>query len=98
MPAALAPHLPSWSVAGRVPYLRTAFAVGCAVVLAVVVIRYVDKTSKPSRLGDTTRTAFLRWRPQVQDLFGGVDVYKVHHYPNPPVMGLILRPFMAWPP
>ncbi len=31
-------------------------------------------------------------------LFAGVDVYKVHHYPNPPVMGIVLRPFMELPP
>lgn len=79
-------------------FLRPALAGVCAIALVVVVLKYLDKTAKPSRLGDQTRTAFLRWRGQVDDLFRGVDVYQVHHYPNPPVMAFVLRPFMALPP
>src|SRR5262245_14363427 len=88
---------PLW-LSSRRQLFRPALAGICLIALVAVTIRYVEKASKPSRLGETTRTAFLRWRPQVQDLFAGVDVYKVHHYPNPPVMGLVLRPFMELPP
>src|SRR5262245_55409183 len=98
MPEVLGPSFPTWISSGPIRYLRPAVAAVCLVALAVVVIRYVDKAAKPSRLGDTTRTAFLRWRPQVHDLFAGVDVYRVHNYPNPPVMGIVLRPFMELPP
>jgi len=98
MPQAPPLSFPTATSPGRIPYLRPAVAAVCAVTLAVVVVRYVDKAAKPSRLGDTTRTAFLRWRPQIHDLFAGVDVYRVHHYPNPPIMGMILRPFMELPP
>jgi alpha-1,2-mannosyltransferase len=98
MPEVFSPPFPAWIHTRRVPYLRPAIAAACAVVLAVVVARYLDKATKPSRLGDTTRTAFLRWRSQVYDLFAGVDVYRVHRYPNPPVMGIVLRPFMELPP
>jgi hypothetical protein len=98
MSEAFSPPALSWIVPGRVPYLRPLAAAVGVVVLAVVVARYIDKAAKPSRLGETTRTAFLRWRPQVHDLFAGVDVYRVHNYPNPPVMGVILRPFMELPP
>jgi alpha-1,2-mannosyltransferase len=97
MPDSVAPVFRSIHRWTERTYLRPAVAAICLVSLVAVVARYVDKAAKPSRLGDTTRTAFLRWRPQVQDLFAGVDVYKVHRYPNPPVMGLVLRPFMELP-
>jgi hypothetical protein len=98
MPEPVVPSLALLSRPGSRLLFRFAVGAVCLVVLTVVVLRYIDKASKPSRLGDTTRTAFLRWRPQVQDLFVGIDVYKVHHYPNPPIMGMVLRPFMVLPP
>lgn len=43
------------------------------------------------------RSAFNRWRVQVQDLAKGVDVYKKYIYPNAPIMGLILYPLAELP-
>jgi hypothetical protein len=44
------------------------------------------------------RSAFLRWRTQLQALDDGVNVWDKHAYPNPPIMALILKPFMQLPP
>lgn len=43
------------------------------------------------------RSAFVRWRNQVEDLGRGVDIYAVHIYPNPPITALILYPFVQLP-
>ncbi len=76
--------------------------VGVAGLLALVLVLslglYLHKIHKPDRNGDFTKSAFLRWRPQIEDLDRGVDIYDKHNYPNPPIMALILRPFVALPP
>jgi alpha-1,2-mannosyltransferase len=43
------------------------------------------------------RSAFNRWRGQVQELVGGQDVYKKYAYPNAPIMGLMLYPLSLLP-
>lgn len=43
------------------------------------------------------RSAFPRWRPQILSMLDGVDVYALHAFPTPPIMGLILAPFCALP-
>jgi hypothetical protein len=45
----------------------------------------------------TWRSAFLRWRPQIQDLIRGEDVYVKHNYPNAPIMPLLLAPLALMP-
>jgi alpha-1,2-mannosyltransferase len=77
---------------------RALFGVALAVVLAIAAVKYAAKAQKPSSLGTQTRTAFLRWRPQVAELHAGVDVYRRFAYPNPPIMALVLTPFYAMPP
>ncbi len=69
-----------------------------ALVLAFTVGLYLHKINKPDRNEHYTKSAFLRWRPQIEDLDRGVDIYDKHNYPNPPIMALILRPFVALPP
>jgi hypothetical protein len=44
------------------------------------------------------RSAFLRWKIQLEDLDVGVNVWEKHAYPNPPIMALILRPFLQLSP
>ena len=44
-----------------------------------------------------TRSAFLRWSNQIQDLGRGVNIWEVHEYPNPPIMALVLVPFAQVP-
>ena len=78
--------------------LRRAFLFGIAFLCLFTAVKYYAKAEKPSRLGDQTRTAFLRWRPQVLALDDGRNIYDEFRYPNPPIMALILRPFMELPP
>lgn len=77
---------------------RVAFAVALLLVLAFTCARYADKAVTPSRDGTLTRTALLRWRPQIQSLEAGENIYEKHNYPNPPVMAMILWPFTELPP
>ena len=72
---------------------RAGFAAALLLLLGAAGYRYAVKLDKPGRTDQQTRSAFLRWRPQVIDLDAGVDIYRTHNYPNPPVMALILRPF-----
>ncbi len=44
------------------------------------------------------RSAFLRWRAQLEELDAGVNVWEKYAYPNPPIMALILKPFHQLPP
>lgn len=44
------------------------------------------------------RSAFLRWKPQFDQLDDGVNIWEAHAYPNPPIMAILLTPFMRMPP
>ena len=52
---------------------------------------YADKAAED-------RSAFVRWRHQVLEMMGGVDIYDKHYFPNPPIMPLSLYPIMSLPP
>jgi hypothetical protein len=69
---------------------RTALALLLAAVLLGVGIQYTLKSGE-------NRSAFSRWRNQVQELAQGEDVYLRHNYPNAPIMGLILYPLSELP-
>ncbi|MCZ2341571.1 MAG: DUF2029 domain-containing protein [Bacteroidales bacterium] len=88
---------------------RVLFLVVLGFLMTASSFKYLQKASKPSDLGTYTRTAFLRWRPQIMGethangqpivgLMQGADAYKLYVYPNPPIMAVILWPFMALPP
>lgn len=77
---------------------RIAFAAVALLVLAFTAARYADKAVTPSRDGTLTRTALLRWRPQIQALERGENIYVKHNYPNPPIMAMVLWPFTELPP
>lgn len=85
-------------VAARPLLWRVGVGVAVVLVLAVTVLRYLNKIDEPDHKGGHTKSAFLRWRPQIEDLDRGADIYVRHNYPNPPVMALVLKPFMAMPP
>jgi hypothetical protein len=70
--------------------LRWWVLIGLLVVLLGVGIQYTFKASDE-------RSAFVRWRNQVEDLGRGIDIYQVHVYPNPPITALILYPFVQLP-
>ena len=40
----------------------------------------------------------MRWRTQLQELDDGVNVWDKFAYPNPPIMAIVLKPFMELPP
>ena len=87
----------------RLPAIRPALARNLflglvCLVVTVVFVRSMNKAATPSRLGDYTRTAILRWKPQIESLDRGVNIYEAFNYPNPPIMALILRPVVSFPP
>ncbi|MFO0957585.1 MAG: glycosyltransferase family 87 protein [Isosphaeraceae bacterium] len=43
------------------------------------------------------RSAFVRWRHQVLQLFEGENVYEKMAFPNPPIMPIVLYPLMSMP-
>jgi hypothetical protein len=49
------------------------------------------------KVEDEHRSAILRWRPQIQQIYD-VNIYQRFAYPNPPIMALLLKPLVALPP
>lgn len=95
MPPLFAVRLPA-APAARV---RLAFVLALAVLVVGTSVRYAAKASKPGDTGQQTRSAFLRWRAMIHEVFAGGNVYVgVHEYPNPPVMAVVLKPFADLPP
>ena len=75
-------------------HLRIVFVVILTVIAIGMSLRYAAKVNKPGDSGQQTRSAFLRWRGMIHELFAGGNVYVgVHEYPNPPIMALALKPF-----
>src|ERR1700722_11955608 len=68
--------------------LRTFLVPGCCLVIALLACQYFIKIHHAP-----TRSAFLRWGNQIEDLRQGVNIWQVHEYPNPPIMALVLIPF-----
>ncbi|HEX4611473.1 MAG TPA: glycosyltransferase family 87 protein [Urbifossiella sp.] len=95
MPQLFAVRIPT-APAARV---RLAFVLALAVLVVGMSVKYAAKASKPGESGQQTRSAFLRWRAMIHEVFAGGNVYVgAHEYPNPPVMAVILKPFADLPP
>jgi alpha-1,2-mannosyltransferase len=78
---------------------RAAFLGLLAIILLVTSLQYLAKVAKPAENGRQSRSAFLRWRAMILDVFEGANVYVgKNEYPNPPVMAIVLRPFAELPP
>ena len=60
-------------------------------------LRYDSKIRELSSDETYTKSAILRWRPQLEALDRGEDIYDKYQYPNPPIMALILKPLTALP-
>ncbi len=71
--------------------------IGLALVLFFTVI-YAQYALKMTHSESGMRSAFLRWRTQLEDLDTGINVWDKYAYPNPPIMALILKPFLQLPP
>jgi len=79
--------------------LRAAFLGTLGLVVLLMSLKYAAKIDKPADSGLQTRSAFLRWRSMIHELFAGTNVYVgVHEYPNPPIMAIVLKPFADLPP
>lgn len=52
---------------------------------------------KVSDAPDGHRSAIYRWQNQLLDLAQGIDIWEAHHYPNPPIMALLLLPLAQLP-
>jgi alpha-1,2-mannosyltransferase len=68
-----------------------------ALVLFFAVI-YTQYALKIRHSDHGMRSAFLRWKTQLEDLDDGVNVWDKYAYPNPPIMALLLKPFLQLPP
>lgn len=78
---------------------RAAFLGLLAIIILVTSLQYAAKVAKPAENGRLSRSAFLRWRAMILDVFAGANVYVgKNEYPNPPVMAIVLRPFAELPP
>ncbi|MCE9562952.1 MAG: DUF2029 domain-containing protein [Planctomycetes bacterium] len=78
--------------------LRVVFLGLLALVIVLTSVKYAAKVAKPGDTGEQSRSAFLRWRSMVRDVFTGTNIYVgKNEYPNPPVMAIILRPFAELP-
>lgn len=71
------------------------FVVGLLLFFAALSVRYTLKVCDPER---DSRSAILRWRPQILELDNGTDIWDRSGYPNPPIMVLLLRPLAHLPP
>jgi alpha-1,2-mannosyltransferase len=78
--------------------IRVAFTLFVAAAVLIVFAKMLRKANQPSRLGDYTRTAILRWKPQIEALGRGENIYAAFNYPNPPIMAILLRPVVSLPP
>ncbi len=78
---------------------RLAFLGVMALIVVLMSAKYVAKISKVSDDGTRSRSAFLRWRGMINDAFAGENPYAGRNeYPNPPIMAILLKPFMSLPP
>jgi hypothetical protein len=66
-------------------------AFGLLIIFVILSFQYIAK------VGDENRSAILRWRPQIQQLYE-LDIYQRYVYPNPPIMALLLKPLIELPP
>lgn len=61
-----------------------------AIIMIVAAVLYAGKAADD-------RSAFVRWRHQVLELFEGVNIYDRMLFPNPPIMPITLYPLMVLP-
>ncbi len=79
--------------------LRIAFLAALAIVVVGMSLKYAVKIDKPGDTGQQSRSAFLRWRSMIHEVFAGTNIYVgVYEYPNPPIMAIVLKPFADLPP
>lgn len=70
---------------------RCAVWVAWAITMVVASILYAGKAAEE-------RSAFIRWRHQIHELWQGTNIWDAFHFPNPPIMPILMSPLMALPP
>src|SRR5687767_14846765 len=70
------------------------FLLGLIAFFLVLNVQVLFKVQFSSR---ESRSAIVRWMPQIAQLQEGNDIWRRHNYPNPPIMALILMPFAQLP-
>jgi alpha-1,2-mannosyltransferase len=70
------------------------FLLGLLAFFLILNVQYVVKVQFSQR---ESRSAFVRWSGQLEELQDGKNIWKRHNYPNPPIMALILLPFAQLP-
>jgi hypothetical protein len=86
----------SWFTATPHPWLIPGLTLLLLVVLSVPYLLKVLHVREGQSI--ETRSAILRWRPQLLEMEAGQDISGRHNYPNPPIMGLVLLPVAQLPP
>jgi hypothetical protein len=76
--------------------LRPRWLVGVLGVFFLAILAQYTLKLRHSEYG--MRSAFLRWKPQFEELDDGINIWEKHAYPNPPIMAILLKPFMQMPP
>jgi hypothetical protein len=61
-----------------------------SIIVLIAAAFYYDKAADH-------RSAFVRWRPQVLQFWGGVNIYEKMLFPTPPLMPITLYPLMVLP-
>lgn len=75
---------------------QSLFVAGLVGLLVLLSVQYTLKVSK-HRADGQTRSAILRWTPQLNALHDGENINERFNYPNPPIMALILSPLTLLP-
>ncbi|HLW65635.1 MAG TPA: glycosyltransferase family 87 protein [Gemmataceae bacterium] len=69
---------------------RDWFLPAMALVFIALSVQYTFKAAR-------NKSAFVRWREQILQIDQGLKLYEYYHYPNPPIMALMLRPLAELP-
>ena len=70
------------------------FVLGLLIFFAALSLQYTFKAIGNGERSN--RSAFLRWREQIQDL-PTKNIYQTYNYPNPPIMAILLFPLVQLP-
>jgi alpha-1,2-mannosyltransferase len=85
------PGFPSRAVSYHQRHGRKTVWTIAAIVISIAGIFYAQKAQD-------NRSAFVRWRHQVLQLWEGENIYDGMLFPNPPIMPITLYPLMTLPP
>src|ERR1700751_3556242 len=80
------------------PLLRSATDVRQRWFVAAVLLLFIGLSVQYSLKVLSHRSAFERWREQILLMEDGANIQEKLNYPTPPIMALLLEPFVQLPP